>query len=130
MKEWILNMAALGRIIPTRDPNQIISRHFVTGNTQKKRVVGDFENVNRFFTPFQMRMKDRLLLALGRARTKLDEPRAYYSGTIREEDWWIWGLEFEGKTYQYTVLPMGISPAPGLFHGAIELLLKRDKCRT
>eukprot|EP00914_Ancora_sagittata_P002148 GHVO01004869.1.p4 GENE.GHVO01004869.1~~GHVO01004869.1.p4 ORF type:complete len:100 (-),score=8.28 GHVO01004869.1:695-994(-) len=80
MQEWLRNMASMGRITPSHNPDQVTSRHFVTGDAHKQRVVGDFENVT-----------DRLLLAamaaLGRVRTELDTA-AYYS-VNRAEDRWI-----------------------------------------
>eukprot|EP00914_Ancora_sagittata_P014728 GHVO01028875.1.p1 GENE.GHVO01028875.1~~GHVO01028875.1.p1 ORF type:complete len:185 (+),score=7.69 GHVO01028875.1:50-556(+) len=76
-------------------------------------------------------MSDRFILAAlaanGRVRTKLDLTAAYYSVAIRETDKWILGISHNDIHYQYQVLPMGINPAPGLFHRAIEKLLDERK---
>lgn len=137
MKNLLAKLEELGvieEITNTTELKQAIkSPIFLTLNHDgSKRLILDTSEINRkclIKKHFQMDSLPQIVRFIeeGNWLTSLDLVKGYYNVALDEESKILCCCEFEGKTFKFHALPMGITSAPRIFTALIKTLLKHAR---
>lgn len=127
----ISTLLAKGAIVPVdprRDPGGFYSKYFlVPKKTGDLRPVLDLRGLNRFLKviPFHMLSTREVLQAIspGNWFTSIDLKDAYFHVPIAVQHWKFLRFAFQGRHFQFRVLPFGLSLSPRVFTRVVAAAL-------
>lgn len=132
--DTLLVKGAIVPVDPLLDPGGFYSRYFlVPKKTGDLRPVLDLRGLNVFLKvlPFRMlRVKDVLqVISPGDWFTSIDLKDAYFHVPIAPPHWRFLRFAYQGKHYQFRVLPFGLSLSPRVFSRCVAAALSPLQAR-
>jgi hypothetical protein len=116
-------------IEPLNSSRPIFSPFFVVAQGEKIRPILDCRRVNRALAPPHFHMEDmrtiRPLIRQGDWLTKIDLKDAYLHVPIHPADRRFLAFHWNGKDYQFKVLPFGLATAPWIFTRLMKLVTRK-----
>ena len=117
----IADLLARGSIIQTDQPPLVINPLNVVGHNGKLRLILDLVYVNYFISKEGLKFKYEgiklasLYFTPDDSMFSVDLEKAYHHVDMHESTWEYLGFSWLGKTYTFTVMPLGLSPACWVF---------------
>lgn len=132
-KAWIVkeiqSMEKDGIIVPSINPVINPINVVPKKGSDQFRFILDLRKVNDGITSdtFKMESVQRVMkfIRKGMWACKIDLKKGYFHVPIRRESQQLLGFSFEGKTYQFTCLPFGLSTAPRSFTKIMKEVVKK-----
>lgn len=130
----LLDKGAIVPVDPQRDLGGFYSRYFlVPKKTGDLRPVLDLRGLNMFLRtiPFHMLSTGEMIQALSHGEwvTTIDLKDAYFHIPIAEHHWRFLRFAFQGKHFQFRVLPFGLSLSPRVFTRVVAAALSPLQAR-
>ena len=117
----IADLLARGSIIQTDQPPLVINPLNVVEHNGKLRLILDLVYVNHFISKEGLKFKYEgiklasLYFTPDDSMFSVDLEKAYHHVDMHESTWEYLGFAWLGKTYTFTVMPFGLSPACWVF---------------
>ncbi|BDA43598.1 probable Gag-Pol polyprotein at N-terminal half [Coccomyxa sp. Obi] len=131
----IADLLARGSIMQTHLPPAVISPLNVVERRGKLRLILDLVYVNRFIDQTGLKFKYENIRSASLYFNpddymfSVDLEAAYHHVDMHESAWTYLGFRWQGKTYVFTVLPFGLSPACYVFSKLTHELVGRWRAR-
>ena len=121
VSDEIADLLARGSIIQTERPPLVINPLNVVEHNGKLRLILDLVYVNHFISKEGLKFKyegiklTSLYFTPDDSIFSVDLEKAYHHVDMHESTWEYLGFSWLGKTYTFTVMPFGLSPACWVF---------------